>query len=182
MGNSARLGALRWYDEVQEPSSPSFWLLPGKHHACARVWVASNFVLSRQRTMIAGGQVSMAKSTQEDVLKRLKSVYCESKPIKQADFATGNTGELLTGLGAHIAAPVMELQFLAYSLVDDTANLDFTPNATSTVDKPLNTTEAWRVVVGNDVFQQDWFKNNQVPRLPTPSRRTARRIKRRLVQ
>jgi len=105
--------------------------------------------------------VSMAKSTQEDVLKRLKSVYCESKPIKQADFATGNTGELLTGLGAHIAAPVMELQFLAYSLVDDTANLDFTPNATSTVDKPLNTTEAWRVVVGNDVFQQDWFKNNQ---------------------
>lgn len=39
--------------------------------------------------------------------------------------------------------------------------LSYIPNATSGVDVPLNSTEMWRVVIGNDIFAQDWFMQNQ---------------------
>mmetsp|Transcript_9355 Transcript_9355/g.17505 ORF Transcript_9355/g.17505 Transcript_9355/m.17505 type:complete len:1198 (-) Transcript_9355:274-3867(-) len=105
--------------------------------------------------------VGLPKSTRDGVMSQLNDVWCGGKLIRRDGQSDQLTGEIVTGQGIHVSQDVLELQFLAYGMSDPQTLLSYTPNATSGVVLPLNYTEMWRVVLGNDLFTQEWFTQNQ---------------------
>jgi len=105
--------------------------------------------------------VGLPKSTRDGVMAQLNDIWCDERLIRRDVLTAQLTGEIVTGNGIHISQDILELQFLAYTVEDPQTLLSYIPNATSGVDVPLNSTEMWRVVIGNDIFAQDWFMQNQ---------------------